>query len=109
LSCTPTEPASEPTVDLHEFSIDTQHTWVEGEHTVAIMNTGEEPHTFVVETSDGDVISATLPIQPGNKRTVTLDLPPGTYRFTCRLVETEDTGELEDHFAEGMVTMISVT
>jgi hypothetical protein len=39
---------------------------------------------------------------------LTLDLEAGTYVLLCNLVEEEDTGEVESHFAEGMHAMFTV-
>jgi hypothetical protein len=39
---------------------------------------------------------------------LTLDLEAGTYLLLCNVVEEEETGEVESHFAEGMHTTFTV-
>lgn len=54
----------------------------EGELTLQVSNTGIEPHALVVEGPEG-VSARTPPLEPGDVRTLSVDLAPGTYRLFC--------------------------
>jgi uncharacterized cupredoxin-like copper-binding protein len=47
-------------------------------------------------------------VEAGDERELTLDLEPGDYVLLCNVVEEEETGEVESHFAEGMHATFTV-
>jgi uncharacterized cupredoxin-like copper-binding protein len=61
----------------------------------------------VVTDDDGVVLAATGLIGPGQGVTLTLDLVPGAYQFSCRLVASRD-GQVFDHYQMGMVADVVV-
>ena len=91
-------------------------------------NGGDEPHELVVVRADGvgaiptnddgsvdeeaipaeDLIGEVEPFPAGETCTGVFDLAPGDYVLFCAIVETEPDGTVEDHFANGMATTISV-
>lgn len=75
---------------------------------VEVTNSGSLPHTLVVTDSDGEVVAATDLIQPGESTELSLDLEPGRYSFTCRIVGQSPEGEIVDHFEAGMNQTVSV-
>lgn len=52
-----------------------------GEITFQVANAGSEPHTLAVEGKG--VSQRSEPIAPGGAASLTLELPPGTYRLFC--------------------------
>lgn len=94
--------------ELTEFAIDGAATLGVGRNTIEVRNTGEFPHTLVVTDSDGTVVQATTLIQPDESVEVDLDLDPGRYSFTCRIVTQTEDGRVVDHYEEGMATMVTV-
>ena len=119
--------ASLVNIDLREFEVvpDVESANA-GEVTFAVLNTGEEPHEFMVvktdldprelpEAEDGmadeeqlDVLAETAILTPGEGENVVLTLASGNYVLMCNLVETESSGERESHYQEGMSTAFSV-
>lgn len=102
---------SSPDADLtlSEFSIASAQSVVDsGLTSLDVVNTGEFGHTVVVADSRGHVVSASALIQPGERTTVELELEPGWYEFTCRIVFQRDDGTVVDHYEEGMHTKIDV-
>jgi hypothetical protein len=49
-----------------------------------------------------DFIGEIEDVASGTQRSGTFTLDPGTYVFFCNVVEEEEGGEVESHFAEGM-------
>lgn len=78
-------------------------------NSVEVSNSGSLPHTLVVTDSSGHVMAATDLIGPGDSTELALDLDPGTYSFTCRIVAQDSEGEIVDHFEAGMNATVSVT
>ena len=72
-----------------------------------MINSGEIGHTLVVADADGNVIDATDLISSGEEIEFTLDLPPGNYEFSCRIVAQVE-GVLFDHYQDGMFTEVRV-
>jgi uncharacterized cupredoxin-like copper-binding protein len=96
------------TVDLQEFSIDASATaLITGDVELEVENHGEYPHTLVVSDSDGAVLAATDVLQPSETARLSLDLEPGAYEFTCRIVGTDDAGRVVDHYQAGMHRTVS--
>ena len=65
--------------------------------------------TLEVTTNEGEVIAATDLIQPGHTTTLAVDLQPGTYQVSCRIVAENDEGQLIDHYELGMRHTVNVT
>lgn len=126
-------PTSVVVATLSEFAIELDRTEVGG-GTVEFVthNQGEEPHEIVVAQFDGD--PAELPVAddgtvdeeaveaeggavigeiegfPGSQTCSTsFDLEPGAYVIFCNILEEEESGEMEAHYAEGMTTALTVT
>lgn len=93
---------------LGEFFITGPTTLGHSTGAVSIENSGEFPHTLVVSTPDGAVVTATDLVMPGETATLNLDLDPGVYQFTCRIVGQDADGGLIDHYERGMHTTVSV-
>lgn len=67
-----------------------------------VYNFDQDPHTFAVQTADGQQLTTAVSVPAGQPRTavpVTVDLPPGTYVLYCTLPQ---------HAALGMRTTIVV-
>jgi hypothetical protein len=72
------------------------------ETTLHVSNTGEYSHTLIVTDEEGEVMGATGLVESGEETTLEVDLEPGTYVFSCRIVAEDDEGNLRDHYEEGM-------
>jgi methionine-rich copper-binding protein CopC len=79
-----------------------------GASTLHVSNVGEFTHTLVVTDDEGEVIAATDLVVPGAEATLEVDLQPGTYVFSCRIVSQDDEGNLIDHFESGMHRTVTV-
>lgn len=90
------------TYELVEFSIGGPDRVAAGSEAVTVDNGGEFPHTLVVTDDTGTVVAATSLIQPGESTTLALDLDPGLYSVTCRIVAQTPDGDIVDHFEAGM-------
>ncbi len=69
-----------------------------GSYTFEVVNEGRMPHDFVVER-DGEDVTATEVLQPGQSATLTVTLEQGDYVFYC---------SVGNHRAAGMETPITV-
>jgi len=118
------------TVELSEWSVTPSASSVDaGEVEITADNVGGEAHELVIvkgvavddlpfNAETGKVVEDDLPegsfigeieeFEGGEKMSQTFDLEAGEYVFFCNLAEVEDDGELESHFAEGMVTTFTV-
>ena len=76
---------------------------------IFVENYGEFPHTLVVSDASGIVVGATDLIGPEAETVLTVDLQPGSYIFTCRIVKGLDDGTVVDHYQQGMAASIDVT
>lgn len=102
-------PVSSASVELYEVGITpSSDTFAAGEVSLAVTNTGEFGHTLVVTTQMGEVIAATDVVPGGESAELAVDLAPGTYEFTCRIVSQLDDGTLLDHYQAGMHTTVTV-
>ncbi len=101
--------ATESGFDLAEWQIAGPGQMSADTGSVDVSNSGTLPHTLVVTDSSGNVMAATDLIGPGDTTELTLDLDPGTYSFTCRIVAQDPEGEIVDHFEAGMNTTVSVS
>lgn len=135
LSEAPTEEASVPaatpdvSVVLGEWIVEPTPTSADaGELTFTADNQGGEEHEVVIvraadpsdlpTDADGTVDEAQIPesdfigeieeFPSGEQRTATFAMDAGTYVLFCNITETEDDGEVESHFAEGMATTFAV-
>lgn len=90
------------TVELVEFSISGPQSLSSDASRLEINNVGEYTHTLVITDADGEVAAATGLVQPGETTFLDLDLEPGQYVFTCRMIAQNDAGDLIDHFESGM-------
>jgi len=120
---------AEVDVVLSEFIVDPAEESVEaGDVTFALDNQGGETHEFVVvEAASADdlpvdddgafdeeafgednVLGEVEDIEAGDTAELTLDLEAGDYVLLCNIVEEEEDGEVESHFAEGMHTTFTV-
>jgi len=104
--CTPVADAR--SFELVEFAVDGPATLSTSTTSVGVINSGQFPHTLVVTDTDGSVVAATTLIQPGETAGLELDLQPGTYSFTCRIVAQDSEGAIIDHFEAGMHAAVSV-
>ena len=116
-------------VVLSEFIVDPAEDSAEaGDVTFALDNQGGETHEFVVVeaarvddlTVDDDgafdeeafgedkLLGEVEEIEAGDTAELTLDLEAGDYVLLCNIVEEEEGGEVESHFAEGMHTTFTV-
>jgi plastocyanin len=96
-------------VTLDEGSIIVAHsTLAGGRVTLDIGNVGEFGHTLVVTTDDGVVVAATGLVPAGTTATLEVDLAPGGYQFSCRIVSVGPDGALFDHHQMGMRANVTV-
>lgn len=119
----------EVNVVLSEFIVEPAEDSVEaGEVTFALDNQGGDTHEFVVVeaasvdelTVDDDgafdeeafgednLAGEVEEIESGDTAELKLDLEAGDYVLLCNIVEEEESGEVESHFAEGMHTTFTV-
>lgn len=127
--CGDDDGGEEVNVVLSEFTVEPEQESVEaGEVTFVVDNQGGEPHEFlVVEAASADdlqvdangafdeaavgednVLDEVEDIEAGDEAELTLDLDAGDYVLLCNIVDEEETGEVESHFAEGMYTSFTV-
>lgn len=97
-----------PAIDLREFSISAQGPFASGANQITVTNAGEFGHTLVIADTSGAVVDATPVIGPGETLQFVVDLKPGRYEFSCRIVVQVDDGSLVDHYHEGMTTTVNV-
>ena len=79
-----------------------------GNVAIDIENVGDLDHTLVVTGADGSPIAATGSVAAGEVTRLTVDLAPGVYTVTCRIVVQLPDGTLLDHYELGMVSTITV-
>lgn len=103
------ETAADAQYVLREGAIDgPDRLSVSGEETLRVENTGEYSHTLVVTDDTGQVIAATGLVESGEQTSLQVDLEPGKYVFSCRIVSQDGEGNLIDHFEGGMHRTVSV-
>ena len=69
-----------------------------GTVTFNYSNPGQIPHNFVILDQSGSPIDPTMPVFAGGKKSIAVDLKPGTYKFIC-----------QPHQAAGMVGELKVS
>lgn len=95
-------------VALDEWSLIFEGTVDSGPGELLLRNDGEFPHTVVIARDTGEVVVASEVVQAGSSGSIVVDLEPGTYQFTCRIVAETGDGRLVDHFEKGMVQTVVV-
>ncbi len=119
----------EVNVVVSEFTVEPDPESVgAGEVTFVVDNQGGETHEFLVVDADSaddlpvdddgafdeaafgedKVLDEVEDIESGDTAELTVDLEAGTYVLLCNVVEEEESGELESHFAEGMHATLTV-
>ena len=106
VSCTGN--AASETFELVEFAVNGPAHLDSNIDSVLVTNSGAFPHTLVITDSNGGAVTATPLLHPGESVVLNLDLEPGSYSFTCRIVFQTDDGQLIDHFERGMASTIEV-
>ena len=90
-------------VHVYEFGVDLEsRTYKAGEVTLEVENEGEFGHTLVITAAGGHVVTAADLLGPGETAEMSVELAPGQYSFTCRIVAQDDEGNLIDHYEQGM-------
>lgn len=97
-----------PAVVLDEYTVDAPGRWRAERLSLSVENDGEVPHTLVVSDEEGRPVAASELIGPGEEAVLTVDLAPGRYVVSCRIVVARPDGTLSDHFAAGMFRSIDV-
>jgi hypothetical protein len=102
-------PVENSQVDLAEFSVTVDEELLQtGVVDLSIENYGQYPHTLVISTIEGSVLAATDLILAGEQRELQIDLAPGVYMFTCRIVNSDGEGGVIDHYQNGMSATVEV-
>lgn len=100
-----------PTADvvtLSEFAINAAEMLPAGGSSLEVTNGGEFPHSLVVSTQEGHVVASSAVLDPGEATTLDVQLEPGEYQLTCRIVVEVPGVGLIDHYAEGMESTVLV-
>ncbi len=116
-------------VTLDEFSVTLSPTSAAaGRITFRATNAGGEVHELVVVKADQvpdalpteangsylengpgtELVDEIEDISAGESAELTLELEPGSYVLLCNIVEVEDDGEVESHYAMGMFAGFTV-
>jgi hypothetical protein len=120
------ETENEIHAEMTEYAIDIDKTEIAGGLVkFEVENAGEEEHEIAVvrgddpaalpkaadgSVDDGDLLVGEIePFAGGTSCEATFQLDPGGYVLLCNIVEEEDDGTTEAHFAEGMFTTLTVT
>ncbi len=93
---------------LSEFSVDGPRGVTPGRVDLAISNEGEFGHTLVVTDDAGHVVASTDVLPGGTGTTLAVDLDPGEYQVSCRIVVETPDGRLVDHYEQGMYAPLTV-
>ncbi len=89
------------TVMLADFEVGPVELTVSGPSvTFAVTNNGPTVHNFSIRNSDGEVVLATPDLRPGERATLTGELPAGDYETFC---------SLPGHDSLGMLGTLTVT
>lgn len=102
-------PVQSADLSVYEFGIESNSTrFFPGGVDLAVSNEGEYPHTLVISDAAGHVLFASDVLAPGATMPVGVDLAPGKYTFTCRIVGQDDQGHVVDHYERGMSLDVEV-
>ena len=128
-ACGDDDGGEEVNVVLSDFVVEPEQDSADsGEITLVADNQGGETHEFLVVEADSadnlpvdddgafdeeafgedNMLGEVEDVESGDKEELTLDLDPGTYVLPCNVVEEEESGEMESHFAEGMHATFTV-
>lgn len=86
-------------VELTEYQITIPDTIPSGPMTLNVANGGKEDHGLVIE-GNGYHASLPEPLKRGDRKTLDIDLKPGTYQVYC---------PVDGHKGKGMVRTVLVT
>lgn len=101
--------SSEIGVDLADGSIQIGNdVWAAGPVDLTLQNGGQFGHTLVVARTDGTVVAATQLIPSGESTRLLIDLKPGRYQISCRIVSVTPDGQIFDHYELGMWANVEV-
>ncbi|MEX1207309.1 MAG: hypothetical protein WEE36_01695 [Acidimicrobiia bacterium] len=102
-------PVDSAVIVLDEYSIELSAPVIQtGPVVLAVENAGEFSHTLVVTRADGSAVVATETIAPGSAVELPLDLEPGGYQVSCRIVVQLPDGTIVDHYEQGMLASMEV-
>lgn len=102
-------PAFRAEVTLTEFRIDpTSTVFQAGPVGLDVDNAGRFGHTLVITNPSGEVVTVGDFLEPEKTDTITVDLAPGEYQLTCRIIGQDSDGNVIDHYEEGMQATITV-
>lgn len=100
--------SAETVFELRDGSIEGPSNLTSDVTSLTATNTGERPHTLVVTANDGTVIAATDLVQPGETVDLNVELYPGMFQVSCRIVAQTDDGTIVDHYELGMRKTVDV-
>jgi len=85
-------------VELDEYAIVLRDTLPAGRHTLRIRNRGFEEHDLVVRPKGSDEVTweTDRRLNPGEVRSVEIELEPGTYAVLCTVSNHESRGMFAD-------------
>lgn len=102
-------PAASEAVELFDGRIEGPTSLNAGSRSIEIENRGGFQHTLVITDANGEVVAATDLVDPGEETALDVDLAPGTYVFSCRIVVADENRNLFDHFEMGMNETVRVS
>ena len=95
-------------VDLGEYGVAPSPATVRaGRITFAVRNNGQEDHEVEIanragrDVPDSAILDEVEDLGPGESKSFTVDLRPGTYELACRLVDTKANPPF-NHYDRGM-------
>lgn len=105
-----TAPMESGVIVLDEFSIELSAPVLQsGSVVLMVENAGDFSHTLVVTRADGSAIAATETIAPASSVELPLELEPGRYQVSCRIVVQRPDGTIVDHYEQGMLASLTVS
>lgn len=110
MGCQATPTVGPIEVELDDFYIEPASvTWAAGMIHLSVFNEGRAPHSLIISTQDGtQVVAALNPLATDETAEMSIELSPGIYTLTCRIVGQTADGQLVDHYARGMAATIEV-
>jgi hypothetical protein len=93
---------------LDEFTVDGPHMVSEGTTSLEISNAGDFNHTLVITDADGNALAATEVVAHGSDTALSIELLPGSYQVSCRLVGKDPEGNIIDHYELGMFSQLKI-
>ena len=127
--CGDDDGGTEVNVLLSEWIVEPDDSAVDaGEITFVADNQGGETHELVVVRADAiadlptdengafdeeafgedNILGEAEDVESGTEQELTLDLEAGNYVLLCNVIEEEEDGSVESHFAEGMAATFTV-